>query len=160
MLTALLMVASSSGCYRYVPMEVGTAPPGTEVRMLVTRAGAQEADMAGALNGLEPTLEGTIVAQEGDDLLVRVPVAVRADGFIESKLEQSVRVPMGEIVSFQRRELNTGATALLLTSVAAGGAALFAFIVKPLAGQGNDGEPPPDEFFDIVSFSLPFTLGR
>lgn len=141
-------------------MEVGAAPVGTEVRMLVTRAGAQEAEAAGALNGAEPTLEGTIVAQEGEDLLVRVPVAVRTDGFVENTIQQSVRVPMGEIVSFQRKELNTGATALTLGAVAVGGAALFAFIVKPLAGFGNEGEPPPDEFFDIVSFSLPFTIGR
>jgi len=158
MLLALTIAAMSSGCYRYVPADVEVAPPGMDVRMLVTRNGAREFADAVGVDGGEPIVNGTVVSREGDDLLVRVPVTQRQDGFITNRIEQSVRFPIGEIVSFQRRELNGAATGLLIGGAAAVVAGLVAIIVDPFGGDGLDpGDPdPPDFSFQLDFVSLLF----
>lgn len=157
LVVASLAAISTTGCYRYVPAQMEATPPGTDVRVLVTRAGAREMEEAGALDPSdEPRVSGTVVGTEGDDLLVRIPIAQRQDGFIVSRIEQAVRLPMGEVVSFQRREVNALSTGLLLTGGAAALAGLVAIIANPLGGDASDPEPPPDEFFMFELLSIPF----
>lgn len=146
-----------AGCYRYVPAEMEATPPGTDVRLLVTREGALEMEEVGALDGnQEPRVDGTVVATEDAALLIRVPIAQRQDGFIVSRIDQSVRVPMEEVVSFQRRELNKLGTGLLLTGGALALGALVAVIAEPLGGDDGDPDTPPDELFTLQIFSIPF----
>lgn len=152
-----LPVVLTAGCYRYVPAEIGSTPPGTGVQILVTRSGAQQAEEAGALDGGEPRVRGTVVGVQGDDLLIRVPVAQRQEGFIVNRIEQSLSFPIGEIVSFQRRELNGLATGLVIGGAVAVVGAMVAVIADPL--KGSKPEPPdPDEI--ILSFPIPLPFGR
>ncbi len=151
------MAVALTGCYRYVPAEIGAAPPGTDVQLLVTRDGTEEAQVAGALTDGEPRVRGTVVAREDDVLLVRVPVAQRQDGFIVNRIDQAIRFPIDEIVSLQRRELNPLTTSLAIGGIAVGVGAAIAVLGNPL--KGDSPEPPgPDELF--FSFPLPLPFGR
>lgn len=159
MLCALLAAAGTTGCYRYVPGQLEATPPGTDVRVLVTQEGAREMRDAGAISeNDEPRVEGAVVGTEGGDLLVRVPIARRQNGFLVDRIDQSLRLPVDEIVSFQRRELDGVRTGLVLTGGAAVLAALIAVIADPLGGDNPDPEPPPDELMLLELLSIP--VGR
>lgn len=158
-LAALTTLMTGTACYRYVPAEIETTPPGTGVQLLVTRNGAREAEEAGALEGDEPRVKGTVERIEGDDLLLRVPVAQRQRGFTTNQIDQSVRVPIGEIVSFQRREMNALATSLIIGGAVVGVGAMVAVIVDPFGWSNGDTEPPPDELFLSIPFPS-FLFGR
>lgn len=157
MLVGLAGAATLTGCYRYVPADLEATPPGTNVQLLITRAGSEEAELAGAIDDGEPRVRGTVVSREGDALLVRVPVARRQDGFIVNRIDQAVRFPIGEIVSMQRRELNGLATSLTIGAVAVGVGVAIAALGNPLKGDKAD-PPDPDEI--ILSFPIPLPFGR
>lgn len=150
-------VVMTTGCYRYVPAPIEATPPGTGVELFVTRDGAQQAEEAGALRAGDPRVRGTFVGVEGDDLLVRVPVAQRQDGFTVNRIDQSLRFPIGEIVSFQRRELNGLSTGVAIGAATAVAAGVIVLILDPLRGSTADPEQEPDE--TVLTFrvlSIPF----
>lgn len=143
-----------TGCYRYVPAQIEATPPGTDVQLLITRNGARQAQEAGVLGvDDEPRVRGTVVGVENEDLLVRVPVAQRQDGFIVNRIDQSIGFPIGEVVSFQRREINALATGLVVGGAAVGVGVLVALLGEALQGGSGDNDPGPDEFFLL---SIPF----
>lgn len=158
-LAIIALTLTASGCYRYVPTSADMTPPGTGVRVLVTQAGAADLTAATGIDGATPLVEGTVAEVEEGALLMNVPVGVRQDGFVTSSIEQVVRVPLVEIVSLQRRELNAFATGMSITGGAAVIALLVAVIAKPLLGEEPGPPTPPDEF--TASFSLfSVTIGR
>jgi len=158
-LTGLAVVMATTACYRYVPAQIEATPPGTGVQLLVTRNGAQEAEMAGALDDGEPRLRGTVVGVEGDQLLLRVPVTRIQEGFIANRMEQAVSVPVGEIVSFQRREMDRLQTGLFIGGTAAAVAGIAVLILNPLRGDPERPGPDPDEtILSLPIFSV--TIGR
>lgn len=137
-----------TGCYRYVPAQIEATPPGTDVQLLITRNGARQAQEAGVIGvDDEPRVRGTVVGIENESLLVRVPMAQRQDGFIVNRIDQSIDFPIGEIVSFQRREINSLATGLVVGGAAIGLGALVALVGDALRGGSGDTDPGPDEFF-------------
>lgn len=153
-LVAVLLV--SSGCYRYVPADVMVTPPGTEVRLLVTADGAEELEQVTEVDPALPRVNGTMIELDGSEVVLNVPIARREGGFVTGMLEQRVRLPSDEIVSFERRELNgtTTAIATVGTAVAIGG--LFALLSQSLLGDNGDPGEPPDEF----TFGFSFPWGR
>ena len=152
-LAIIAVTLTTSGCYRYVPVQAEAIPPGTGVR--ITKAGAEELNTVTAIDNDVPLVDGTVARIERDTLLMSVPVGVRSEGFVTSAIEQVVRVPLGEIVSLQRRELNSFATGLTITGGVALMAGIVAIIVKPLLGEQQDPATPPDEFsLSINIFSL------
>jgi hypothetical protein len=154
-LAIIAVTLTTSGCYRYVPVQAEAIPPGTGVRVLITKAGAEELNTVTAIDNDVPLVDGTVARIERDTLLMSVPVGVRSEGFVTSAIEQVVRVPLGEIVSLQRRELNSFATGLTITGGVALMAGIVAIIVKPLLGEQQDPATPPDEFsLSINIFSL------
>lgn len=158
-LTGLAVTMATTGCYRYVPAQIEATPPGTGVQLLVTRDGAQEAEVAGALTEGEPRLRGTVVGVEGEQLLLRVPLSRIQQGFIENRIDQAVSIPVGEIVSFQRRELDRLQTGLFLGGTAAAVAAVAVLILDPLKGDPErPGPDPPESIIPLSIFS--FTIGR
>lgn len=158
-LTGLAVTMATTGCYRYVPADIEATPPGTGVQLLVTPNGAQEAEMAGALDPGEPRLRGTVVGVEGDQLLVRVPLAQRQEGFIVSRIDQAVSIPVGEILSFQRREMDRLQTGLFIGGTAAAVAGIAFLILDPLKGDPERPRPdPPESIIPLSIFS--FTIGR
>lgn len=160
MSVGLAVAMATTGCYRYVPAQAEATPPGTNVQLLVTREGAREAEEVGALDGSgEPRVRGTVVGTEGDDLLVRVPVAQRQEGFIVNRIDQSVRFPIGEIVSLQRREVNGLATGLVIGGAVAAVTTMVAVIATARRGDNGDPPDPPEE--SLISIPLvSFFFGR
>ena len=150
----MLVVAALSGsaCYDYVPVETAAPPPGEDVRVFVTRQGAAEFSEVAPVDGPVPDLRGRVVGREGSDLLLAVEVASRQVGLRAISLEQTVRVPIGEILSIERRVLNKPFTAAVLVGLAAGGTAMLLGIIDAFGGAPG-AEPDPD--FLINLFSIP-----
>ena len=158
-LALIALALSSQGCFRYVPAQLETTAPGEGVRVLVTRQGAAELADISDVAADAPIVDGTVVGVEGQDLLLRVPVGRRQDGFISTNLNQTIRIPTGEIVSFRRREFDKASTGFVVGAVAGLATAVVAFIVKPRGTENTDPEDPPDDLLlDLRLFS--FTIGR
>tara|TARA_B110000116_G_scaffold223548_1_gene202788 strand:+ start:116 stop:619 length:504 start_codon:yes stop_codon:yes gene_type:complete len=151
-LAIIAVTLTTSGCYRYVPAQAEAIPPGAGVRVLITRAGAEELRTVTAIDNEVPLVDGTVAGIESDALLMSVPVGVRSEGFVTSAIGQVVRVPLGDIISLQRRELNSLATGLTIAGGVALMAGIVAIIVKPVMGEQRD---PP---FDPVDVSLSINI--
>jgi hypothetical protein len=140
-IVAIALVAS--GCFRYVPAELGTLPAGNEVRLELTRVGF--AQLPELPNVAGPDLNGTLVRVEPDRLFLRVPVNVRLDGLVTQTVQQELAIPAGDIVQMEHRVLSRGRTAL---SVGAGLATLGVIFLS--FHDGGDDTPelpnrPPEE---------------
>lgn len=154
----LAVLATSSGCYSYTQTRPDAVSPGDGVRVLVTREGAVELAEVTEVRWESPTFDGTVVGLEDSDLLLSVPVGERQVGFLSSDLNQTIRVPTAEIVSFQRRSLDPIATGFSIAGAVGLGTALVLYIVSEhRSGNGGTPPPPPDDLmmgFNIFSFSL------
>lgn len=157
-LALVALVTLTSGCYRYVPTSVELAPPGDEVRVLVTRLGA--AQLTEVMPGAAVTgvVTGKLESVEGDDLLMSVPVGERREGFMRMDLTQTIRVPRGEVLNLERREFDSVGTAFIGVAAAAVAGGIIFGIIEAFGNQGppDDGEPPVDFRFMLGQFALPF----
>ena len=148
---AVLVLSTTTGCFNYVPTEIGAVPPGESVRLFLTRAGVDAINEAGnedALNTLfEPVLSGEFVRRTDADFYVRIPTVRRQVGFHSSQLGQDIRVPAGEIVQIERQELSRAKTGLLVGGTAAVITGLIVFILNE-ARQPDAINPPVDTVED------------
>lgn len=145
----------SSACYRYVPIETATAAPGEPVRLYITQAGADGFREVYEVDSAVPSLRGTIMGRDAGDLLIAVQVAQRQVGFQAVGLEQTLRIPEGEILATERRSLNGLATSAFVGVVAGGVAAILSFI---LDSEGEPAPPDPDPDLMVPLISVP--VGR
>ena len=150
-LAAALMLSTATGCFNYVPTEIGAVPPGESVRLFLTRAGVDAVNEGGAEEALsmvsEPVLSGEFVRRTGDDLFLRVPTVRRQVGFHTAQLGQDLRVPASEIVQIERQELSKAKTGLLLGGATAAITGLIVFILND-ARQPDSADPPFDPVED------------
>ncbi len=131
--------------------------PGTGVRVLTTRAGAAELIDVSEVFQDVPVVDGTLVGVEGQDLLLTVSVGRRRDGFVNSRLNQTIRIPTEEIISFRRRELDPVATGFSVAASIGIITAVVVFILDPSGRENTDPEEPPDDAwveFPIFSFKI------
>lgn len=146
-LAAALVLSTTTGCFNYVPTEIGAVPPGESVRLYLTRAGVDAANEGGAEEALsvvsEPVLSGEFVRRTGDDLFLRVPTVRRQIGFHSAQLGQDIRIPTGEIVQIDRQQLSKAKTGLLVGGATAAITGLVVFILND-ARQPNSVNPPFD----------------
>jgi hypothetical protein len=149
----------TSGCFRYLPVPLEATPDGQDVRLLVTRQGASELNEVANVDGAVPTLTGTIVSREGRELLLNVPVGQRQDGFHTASINQTIRVPMGEILQVERRELDKAKTGLLLGGAAAGSAFIIFSIMDAFGGDSSGSPPDLNESRIPIPF-LSIPIGR
>ena len=142
---AALVLSTATGCFNYVPADIGAVPPGESVRLYLTRAGVDAVNEGGAEEALsfvsEPVLSGEFVRRTGDDLFLRVPTVRRQIGFHTSQLGQDIRVPAGEIVQIERQELSRSRTGLLVGGTAAAITGLIVFILNDARQPGTDSPP-------------------
>ena len=144
-----------SACYRYVPMDTAAAVPGEPVRVYVTQAGAEGFREVYEVDEALPRLRGTVMGRDGGDLLLAVEVAQRQVGFQAIGLEQTLRIPEGEILATERRSLNGLATSAFVGVVAGGVAAILSFILE------SEGEPlPPEPDVDLMVPLISVPVGR
>lgn len=152
---AIATLLVSSACYRYVPIETATAAPGEPVRLYITQAGADGFREVYEVDSAVPSLRGTIMGRDAGDLLIAVQVAQRQVGFQAVGLEQTLRIPEGEILATERRSLNGLATSAFVGVVAGGVAAILTFILE------SEGEPaPPDPDPDLMVPLISVPVGR
>ena len=145
---AALMAAllASAGCFSYTAVPLEMAPEGQDVRVLVTRQGAFELSEVTDVQGEVPSVPGRIVTKEEREILLRVPIAQRRDGFHMASLDQTIRVPRGEILQVERRDFDTGKTMLLGAGALAGSVFIIMSIMEAFGGDTAPGEGPgPDE---------------
>lgn len=159
-LATALVLSTTTGCFNYVPTEMGAVPPGESVRVYLTRAGVDAVNEGGAEEALtmvsEPVLSGEFVRRTGDDLFVRVPTVRRQVGFHTAQLGQDIRVPAGEIVQIERQEFSRAKTGLLVGGTAAAITGLIVFILND-ARQPDPIVPPFDPVEDrrrVIIFRL------
>ena len=98
----------TTGCYSYVPAEFAAVPLGEGVRVYLSREGQTRLRAAGEdqIPGLredEPIVEGVLVRRDASEFSLRIPVAQRQAGFIQSTLGQQVTLPTTEVVQVQHR---------------------------------------------------------
>jgi hypothetical protein len=150
-LATALVLSTTTGCFNYVPTEIGAVPPGESVRLYLTRAGVDAVNEGGAEEVLtmvsEPVLSGEFVRRAGDDLFVRVPTVRRQVGFHTAQLGQDLRVPAGEIVQIERQEFSKAKTGLLVGGATAAITGLIVFILND-ARQPDSVDPPFDPVED------------
>lgn len=145
---AVLMAAllTSAGCFSYTAIPLELAPEGQDVRVLVTRRGAFELSEVTNVQGEVPSVSGRIVTKEDREILLRVPIAQRRDGFHMASLDQTIRVPMGEILQVERRDFDIGKTVLLGAGALAGSVFIIMSIMDAFGGDTGSGDGPgPDE---------------
>lgn len=145
----------SPACYRYVPIETAAAAPGEPVRIYVTQAGTESFREVLEVDQTVPVLRGTITGRDAGDLLIAVEVAQRQVGFQAMGLEQTLRIPEGEILATERRSLNALATSAFVGVVAGGVAAILSLILE---SEGEPAPPDPDPDLMVPLISLP--VGR
>lgn len=141
-----------SACYRYVPIETASAAPGEPVRLYITRAGADGFREVYQVDSAVPSLRGTIVGRDAGDLLLAVEVAQRQVGFQAVGLEQTLRIPEGEVLATERRSLNGLATSAFVGVVAGGVATILTFILE---SEGEPAPPDPDPDLMVPLISVP-----
>ena len=141
-----------TGCFQYVPATLETVPDGQEVRLFVTQEGLSEAS-AVTTDG-QPIVRGRLVSREADQLFIRVPTAVRQEGFHSAVLGQDVAIPIREIVQVERRQVDGLATGLLVAGTAGVAATVIFVIMEAVSGD----DTPPDgggEEARVPFFSIP-----
>ena len=147
-------VASTTGCYKYLPSQVDPAPPtGTDVRLVVTRDGAADLAAITDLTSSIPRIEGKVEDTSDGTFTIRVPQG-GIDGGVFSDIGQLVRVPSNQILSVELRELDPVMSALFVGAVGAGSTFLLLKIIDSV-GSGN-GRDNPDP---VLQIRVPFGLG-
>lgn len=142
----IMLVAATvllAGCYRYVPIDTQAAPTGEEVRVSVTRSGASELQQVMTPDASVARITGRVFGQDGGDLLLRVRVGSRQEGFHAFALEQTIRVPGAEILAMERKEINAlGTSAFVAGSVALAGAIVLTIMDSFGGDASDDGDDP------------------
>ena len=146
-----------SGCYRYIPTRLDVTPPGESLRLTVTRAGAVELNDITELTTAAPILNGDLVRVDESVVLLLVPLEERRMGIHTEALAQTIRIPLGEVLTIERRELDPVRTGLLVSGTVAGAASVI-FLILDASGWLTpiDGEGPIEEAMSkLFSFSVP-----
>jgi hypothetical protein len=127
--------------------------------LLVTRRGASDLAQVTTIEGEVPTVRGTLLEREGANMLLRVPVGQRRDGFHTVSLDQTIRIPMSEILQVERRELDVPKTSLLVAGAIGGSAFIILNIMKAF-GESDvpDGGGPEESRIPVPFISVP--IGR
>jgi len=150
-----ILLLTLPGCFRYVPAQLETTPPGTGARVVVTRAGSEELREILPDGRAGDAVRGTFVEIDGNNAVLSVPIARRQEGMAQRSIQQRVLIPIGEIVSFEQRELNPTATGFLVAGMAGFATAIIFAITEARKGENPDDPTPPDEsIIDIPLFSV------
>jgi hypothetical protein len=132
-----------SGCFSYIPAELGSVLPGEEIRLQMAAQGAS--DLATISGGRGTSVAGMLVGIDAAAIRVRVPVGLMVEGVTTRSLAQEVVIPRSQISDVERRKLSRPRT---VGAVAGGVAALVAVVLAYGEIQENPEIPPvivPDE---------------
>ena len=141
-----------SGCFTYVPVDLGVLPVGGRVRVQVEeRRGSAFLSPSGSAR-----LSGILLREDPTEVVLRVPLAVG------SEFGQEFAIPISSIVRVETRMLDSKRSVLMGAGALGTAAALLALIARP-GGRISPGGGPntdTDESFTgglgrTVIFSVP-----
>lgn len=136
------VLVSASACYNYVPTEVGVVSPGEDVRLRVNREGGEELARTIESNEVRLEVSGQFEGLEQGSVLLRVPV-VRDPTGQRPSIQQVVRLPEGDVLTVDRRELSVGKTAALV-GIGAGAVGFLLTQVFEVFDDTNSGDDDVD----------------
>lgn len=135
-----IAVSTLGGCYRYTGVEILHPQPGAQVRLQLTRAGADA--LATRLGPGTAAVEGTVRGEGDQGLELTVTQTTRwGDGGTVRWTGEPVTIPRDAIARTEQRTLDRG------RSFAAGGVAVLAtigtfLILKATRGGGSGSDSP------------------
>jgi hypothetical protein len=147
----LLCVAAvlSLGCYRYVPLELETAPVGTRVRAVLTTEGRIGVRMRAGL--IVESLNATLLQKGADTLLFAVRwLGPWSDFGSRITVERRVEVPREDIMRIDRRELDKAKTYSLIGGIVAAGAVGTYLLFREKEPGGGPLVPPKEPFESVT----------
>jgi hypothetical protein len=147
-------MASTTGCYKYLPSQTDPAPAsGENLRLVVTRDGAADLAAITDLTSSIPRIEGRLESQDNGSFMIRVPQGGIENG-VFSDIGQLVRVPTNQILSVEIRKLDPVMTGLFVSAVGAGSTFLLLKIIDSVASGANRDNPDP-----VLQMRIPFGFG-
>lgn len=155
----LLMAAivAAPGCYTFIPSSPQEIRPGQDLRVRLTAESA--ADYQDLRLANPRLLEGTLIEQSAEGLVVEAEVGVGSDLRGSRVLVQQITVPTSGVLEVELKELHVLRTGVL---VAGGGAALLAIVLNADGGGGDEDGPgggnPEARRVPLLKFSFP--VGR
>lgn len=142
-LTTMVVTA----CHTYTPVESRAVAPGERVRFVVATADVPDLAEISATEESVSTVEGRVDRWEGSQLLLRVDADVGSGVGSVDAFQQLIRVPASEILSLERRQTDSWATAGLV----AGAVGLATGVVLAIMEAWGGGSEGPGD--DVVLFS-------
>ena len=155
-MSALLALAIGGvGCYRYVPADGTQLTAGHDVRVRINEAESNR--FATVLPDDTRLVEGRVIRDSADTLLLEVPVSSNVLGSRIETLNQRLDFSRAGIVDIELRELDRTKTTIVIAG--AGGIGLF-LLGKGLSGafRGGDdnGNMPGEEIVVPVFLRIRF----
>ena len=156
---ALVVAAlpSLGGCYKYLPAQIDPAPPvGQDVRLVVTRDGADElAQVASLNNAVVPQIEGKIESTEATAFMIRVRQRNdEAQPGLGNNIAQLVRIPTNQIIGVELREIDVPMTVLAIGGAVGGGTILLLRIIDAVGSDNSQDVIDPS-----LAIRVPFSFG-
>ena len=130
-------VLFTTGCFSYLPVtSVSDVEPGYSVRARISpTASAQIAPLLGASDARR--LDGTLIAQSADTLIVEVPIVMQDAREFGHTPNQRVSIARRDLLELEVRRLDR-----LRTGAIAGGAAVVIGGILVSALKGDPGKEP------------------
>ncbi len=144
--TGLVATFLLGGCFTYVPRELESVPLGEDVRVTLTQEGASSLrswSQATLHRDLGSVVHGALLRLEGEHLVIRVSEADWQGGFHRTEFGQDIRIPMGDVLVLEERELERVRTGLVVAAAAGGVFGVMHMILSD-ARPPRDGPPPPE----------------
>lgn len=152
--TCVLFLALT-GCYAYSPVDEGAPEAGSEVRLQLDAEGAERVAEQTVLSRSD-VVEGRLLEQRASELRMLVSRPARRDFASGGRARDTVLVPRSSIESVERKELETGKTALLFGGVTAGAVLLGVALLNSAGGGGAPGGGNGGQPLDIsIPISVP-----
>lgn len=151
-LSAAILAALASGCYRYSDVTADALRPGARVRARISAAEAQQ--LSQQLGSERRVLEGEVVAADAS----AVTMAIRSDlepSSTTSLLRQRVAIAPSAILELQVRELDRARTAGVVAAGVAAVAVAALAIEGGVFGGGNEKPNNEANLIPIIRLPLP-----
>ena len=133
---ALILLLTVSGCARWVPAQLGTVPPGTDVRLRLSEDGAEQLEEMTGAGTTEVT--GELLQWEPEVLVSTAlgPSAMRLD----PGLRQRLVLDPDNVIAIDVREVDRTRTGLLVGGVVAVAGSAIAWALVNII-RGSEGAP-------------------
>ncbi|MBT8397138.1 MAG: hypothetical protein KJN92_09235, partial [Gemmatimonadetes bacterium] len=117
----VLAMFSSGACYRYVPIGQYQAPPGSEVRVVLTMDGEDE--IRGTLGPGIFSLDGPLVRWDSEGLDLQTDLSISREGYPATTLTETIQLQPHHVARVELKELDGRRTAFFTAGVVGAAAA-------------------------------------